>query len=129
MPFGKLGIVTLAGIVAVGLGGFGAALKGWSGSDDTVPAVTLADLDGRKDDGVDLLAAEDDDRDDKDAKKAKKAKKAKAKKQRANTNTNTNGGVVRAAPKASGGAAPAAPKPAPSRDWTNDTNSGGGWST
>ena len=40
MPFGKIGVLVLAVAVAVGLGGFGAALKSWVG-DDPVAAIEL----------------------------------------------------------------------------------------
>ena len=75
MPFGKIAVVILAAAVAVGLGGFGAALSSWAGS-DPVDAVTLADVDGRKDDGdVGLAAADDDDDDGKKKNKDTKVKK------------------------------------------------------
>jgi hypothetical protein len=33
MPFGKIGVLILAVAVAVGLGGFGAALESWTSGD------------------------------------------------------------------------------------------------
>jgi hypothetical protein len=66
MSFGKIGVLLLAVAIAIGLGGFGAALKSFAGS-DPVAAVTLSEADARKDDGDDIgLAADDDDRGDGD---------------------------------------------------------------
>ena len=87
MPFGKIAVIILAAAVAVGLGGFGAALSSWAGS-DPVDAVTLADVDGRKDDGDVGLAAADDDDDDK-----KKNKDTKVKKRGDGDNTRGNDGT------------------------------------
>ena len=62
MPFGKIGVLIVAVAVAIGLGGFGAALKSWT-SPDPVDAVTLADVDARKDDADDAELVQDDDDD------------------------------------------------------------------
>jgi hypothetical protein len=65
MPFGKIGVLVLAVAIAIGLGGFGAALKSWVGG-DPVAAITLSDVDARKDDADGPALADDGDQGDGD---------------------------------------------------------------